>query len=164
MSNKAKKKYLLEIRKRYFTSTKVEKQNILDEFCKVCGYNRKYSIRLINSKSETNKKSKKTGRPKKYNHPEIIAFLKQLWISSNLVCSKRLKAMISLWLPFDDQPLSQQNKELLLSISAATIDRVLSKVKRKYKKFGLSTTKPGSLLKKQLIRPPSRVPIIKLLF
>jgi len=91
MSNKAKKKYLLEIRKRYFTSTKVEKQNILDEFCKVCGYNRKYSIRLINSKSETNKKSKKTGRPKKYNHPEIIAFLKQLWISSNLVCSKRLK-------------------------------------------------------------------------
>jgi hypothetical protein len=34
MSNKAKREYLIEIRKRYFSSTKSEKQIILDEFCK----------------------------------------------------------------------------------------------------------------------------------
>lgn len=150
MSNKAKKEYLFEIRKRYSNSTKPEKQIILNEFCKVCGLNRKYAIRLINRKSETSKKAKKTGRPKKYNHPEILTFLKHLWISSNLVCSKRLKVMIAFWLPFYDHTLSEQNKNLLLSISPATIDRVLGKVKRKYKKFGLSTTKPGSLLKKHI--------------
>lgn len=150
MSNKAKKEYLLEIRKRYFSSSKAEKKIILDEFCKVCGYNRKYAIRLINSNQNKNDKLKKPGRPKKYNHPDILAFLKQLWICSNLVCSKRLKVMIPLWLPFYQKPLSVQTKSLLLSISPATIDRVLSKIKRKYKKFGLSTTKPGSLLKKHI--------------
>jgi hypothetical protein len=63
MSNKTKNEYLLKIKERYFKSTKVEKQTILDEFCKVCGYNLKYAIRLINRKSETSKKSKKTGKP-----------------------------------------------------------------------------------------------------
>lgn len=63
MSNKTKNEYLLRIKERYFKSTKVEKQTIRNEFCRVCGYNRKYAIRLINRKSETSKKSKKTGRP-----------------------------------------------------------------------------------------------------
>jgi hypothetical protein len=150
MSNKAKREYLFELRKRYCSSSKTQKQIILDEFCKVCGYNRKYAIRLINSKHNKSKNSKKPGRPKKYSNPAILTFLKQLWISSNLVCSKRLKVMIALWLPFYDQPLTEQTKNLLLSISPATIDRVLSRIKRKYKKLGLSTTKPGSLLKKHI--------------
>jgi hypothetical protein len=48
MSNKAKSEYLLEIKKRYFSSTKLEKQTILDEFCKVCSYNRKYAGLVFN--------------------------------------------------------------------------------------------------------------------
>jgi hypothetical protein len=150
MSNKAKKEYLLEIRKRYFSSTKAEKQSILNEFCKVCDYNRKYAIRLLNCNQRSHKKTRRSGRPKKYNHPDILSFLKQLWISSNLICSKRLKVMIPLWLPFYPEPLSEQIKSLLLSISPATIDRVLSRMKRKYKKLGLSSTRPGSLLKKHI--------------
>jgi hypothetical protein len=39
--------YLEAIRKRYRKSEKVKKQAILDEFCEVCGYNRKYAIRLL---------------------------------------------------------------------------------------------------------------------
>lgn len=150
MSNKAKKEYLLEVRKRYFSSTKVEKQKILDEFCCTCLYNRKYAIRLINNLEKVKTKSKKSGRPKKYDHPLILEFIKSLWICSNLACSKRLKAMIPLWLPFYDKHLSVEIKSLLLEISPATIDRLLHKIKRKYKKLGLSTTKPGSLLKKQV--------------
>ena len=150
MSNQAKKEYLFELRKRYFSSTKAEKQIMLDEFCKICGYNRKYAIRLIKCNQSKCKKSKRTGRPTKYHQPDIITFLKHLWISSNLVCSKRLKVMIPLWLPFYDQPLTEQTKNLLLSISPATIDRILSKIKRRYKKLGLSTTKPGSILKKHI--------------
>lgn len=150
MSKKAKKEYLLEVRERYFSSTKSEKQIIIDEFCKICGYNRKYAIRLINRNPENKKKAKKSGRPRKYHHPIILDFLKHLWICSNLVCSKRLKAMIPLWIPFFEKPLVEEIKNLLLSISASTIDRILNKVKRKHKKFGLSTTKPGSLLKKHI--------------
>jgi hypothetical protein len=150
MSNKAKVEYLTEIKKRYCSSSKAEKQTILDEFCKVCGYNRKYAIRLIKRNSQLKVKTKKPGRPKKYNHPAVMAFLRQLWISSNLACSKRLKVMIPLWLPFYEKPLTEQIKNLLLRISAPTIDRVLHKIKRKHKKLGLSTTKPGSLLKKHI--------------
>ncbi|OGU77259.1 MAG: hypothetical protein A2W11_02220 [Ignavibacteria bacterium RBG_16_35_7] len=150
MCKKAKSEYLIEIRKRYFSSSKTVKQLILDEFCKNCGYNRKYAIRLINKLSKPNQKTKKPGRPKKYNHTLIIDFLKYLWISSNLVRSKRLKAMIPLWLPFYDKSIPQNLQILLLNISPATIDRLLHKIKCKYKKFGLSTTEPASLLKKQI--------------
>lgn len=152
MSNSAKKEYLEQIRKRYFTATKIEKSLILDEFCTVCGYNRKYAIRLISKKDQ--KLNKRKGRPKKYCNPAIVSFLKDLWVVTNLACSKRLKAAIPLWLPFYvfhyENSLSEKQRELLLEISPRTIDRLLKRLKSKYKKFGLSTTKPGSLLKKQV--------------
>ena len=48
MSNRSKKEYLQEICVRYKRAEKDEKQTILDEFCNVCGYNRKYAIRVLN--------------------------------------------------------------------------------------------------------------------
>ncbi|MBK8551296.1 MAG: hypothetical protein IPL53_09660 [Ignavibacteria bacterium] len=50
MSKKSKEEYLIEVRKRYLQVNKEEKQKILDEFCQVCDYNRKYALRLINKK------------------------------------------------------------------------------------------------------------------
>ena len=47
MSNKSKAEYLNEIFARYHQSSKEEKKIILDEFCKVCGYHRKYAIKLL---------------------------------------------------------------------------------------------------------------------
>lgn len=64
MSNSAKKEYLQQIRIRYFSSNKSEKSIILDEFCAVCSFNRKYAIRLIRKKQQT--KNKRKGRPNKY--------------------------------------------------------------------------------------------------
>lgn len=150
MSNEAKLGHLLAIKKRYLSSTKAEKKIILDEFCKTCDYNRKYAIRLINKRSVTSPGKKKPGRSKKYCHPSLLNFLRELWICSNLVCSKRLKAMIPVWLPFFEKELSQEIRSLLLCISPATIDRILHKIKRKHKRLGFSTTKPGSLLKKHI--------------
>ena len=80
MSNKAKKEYLVEIKKRYFSASKDEKKIILEEFCKVCKYNRKYAIRLLNKKDSKNVKKKRPGRPSKYNRPAIITFLKELCV------------------------------------------------------------------------------------
>ena len=40
--------------------------------------------------------------------------------------------------------------ELLESISASTIDRLLAPRRGKYAKYGLATTKPGSILKKHI--------------
>ena len=152
MSNAAKKEYINEIRERYFSSTKTEKSLILDELCSVCKFNRKYAIRLIRKKQT--EQNKKKGRPKKYYSQGILEFLKDLWVLTNLACSERLKAAIALWLPYyhlhNKNILIEKDRILLLEISPSTIKRLLRKLKSKYKKFGLSTTKPGSLLKKQV--------------
>jgi 5S rRNA maturation endonuclease (ribonuclease M5) len=152
MSNSAKKEYLQQIRKRYFSATRPEKSRILDEFCTVCNYNRKYAIRLICKKEQ--KQELRKGRPRKYYSEAIKAFLKDLWIVTNLACSKRLKAAIALWLPsyklHYKNFLSDKDIQLLYQISPRTIDRLLKRLKSKYKKFGLCTTKPGSLLKKHI--------------
>ena len=152
MSNAAKKEYLIEIRKRYLLANKSDKSRLLDELCTVCGYNRKYAIRLISKKENPHKKKK--GRPQKYYSQAIVDFLKNLWVLTNLACSERLKAAIPLWLPHYHlhcrNQLTEKEVMLLGKISASTIKRLLRKHKSKYKKFGLSTTKPGSLLKKQV--------------
>ncbi len=152
MSNSAKKEYLIEIRKRYFLATKTEKSLILDELCTVCNFNRKYAIRLLSKKP--GERNRKKGRPRKYYSEAIIEFLKDLWVLTNLACAERLKAAIPLWLPYYQfhrrNDLSEKDVKLLREISPSTIKRLLRKLRSKYKKFGLSTTKPGSLLKKQV--------------
>lgn len=66
------------------------------------------------------------------------------------ICSKRLKAIIPIWLGWHEGKLSKKEKQLLLKISPSTIDRLLHKYRHRYGKRGLCTTKPGSLLR-QLI-------------
>lgn len=152
MSTTSKREYLHSIRIRYQASPKAVKTTILNEFCRICEYDRKYALRLLNPKPYHLIGSVKSnsGRPATYHHPEILAFLKRLWIASNLACGKRLKAMIPLWLPFDESGISQNNQKLLLTMSAATIDRRLAPLRSRYTKKGLATTKPGSLLKKHI--------------
>jgi hypothetical protein len=47
MSQKSKWEYLKAIYTRYRKVSKELRALILDEFCQVCGYNRKYAIRLL---------------------------------------------------------------------------------------------------------------------
>jgi hypothetical protein len=48
MSKKSRPEYFQEIYESYNKAEKKDKGKILDEFCKVCSYNRKYAIRLLN--------------------------------------------------------------------------------------------------------------------
>jgi hypothetical protein len=99
------------------------------------------------------KKSKKRrcGPRPKYNTPNLIEFLKTIWKSTNLICSKRLKEAIPLWISWyvkeDGLRLSKEEEGLLMKISPASIDRHISKYRKKFNKKGLSTTKPGSIIK-----------------
>lgn len=152
MSKKSKDEYLIEVRKRYLKVNKEEKQKILDEFCRNCEYNRKYAIRLINNKKliKKNIERQKPGPKPRYNTPGIIQFLKTLWISTNLICSPRLKAIIPYWLGWyksEKNRLTKKEEALLREISPATIDRLLSPFRSRYEKRGLSTTRPGSMLR-----------------
>lgn len=149
MTQQSKSEYYETIKARYLRADKTEKSKILDEYCKNCGFNRKYAIRKLTSKAKVKgPKKKPTGRKPKYNTSEIKEFLIYLYKATNLICSKRLVACIPLWLDF--YPKGLKHKELLLSISSSTIDRILHTYRGKYSKKGLSSTKPGSLLKKRI--------------
>ena len=155
MSPKSKEEYTAIMARRYKKAQKRSSKNlILSEYCRITGYHRKHAIRKLNKfKFFTQPKRKKPGRPSRYNHPAILLPLKTIWLQANLPCSKILKAIIPLWLPHYAQtyhPLDLHAIKALKSISPATIDRLLKPVRPKYKKRGLSCTKPGSLLRNQI--------------
>ena len=152
MSNEAKKEYLKNIQPRYQRASKYEKIHILNEFCTVCQYNRKYAIRILNGNtpSHSYRKPAKRGPKNKYGNPDLLKTLKLFWRVTNLPCSKRLKALIPLWLPFYPFYLCESVKEDILNISPATIDRLMKPMRARFNKLGLSTTKPGSILSKHI--------------
>lgn len=153
MSTTTKYEILQAMRAKYKKASRALKKQILNEFCSLCNYHRKHAVRLFNSPPTTNsvENLSKRGRKKVYHHPLILEVIRDIWVATNLPCSKRLKAIIPLWLPFyTKHTLSDDIKKKLLSISPATIDRLMAKDRTKFGKLGLSTTKPGSLLKKHI--------------
>ena len=143
--------YLEAVRGRYREADRRSKTIILGEFCKVCGYNRKYAIRLLNRKRR--KPRGRPGRRSVYGFPELLRVLKRIWLASDQMCSKKLVAAIPLWFPFYDRTygkISAETTAKLLSISAATIDRRLLPTRVRGRRKGLGGTKPGSLLRNQI--------------
>jgi len=152
MGKHERQTYLKAIRLRYRRSNKTAKAAILDEFCAVCGYHRKYAIRLLGQRGKP-KQRRRPGCQAVYHSPELIKALKRIWFATDQMCSKKLKAAIPLWLPFYETafaPLSLETQQLLLAISAPTIDRVLKPIRLKQGTKGIGGTKPGSLLKNQI--------------
>ena len=152
MGKNERQAYLKAIRTRYRRARKKVKVTILDEFCAVCGYHRKYAIRLLNQRGKPRRK-RRAGRKPVYASAELLTALKRIWFASDQMCSKKLKAAIPLWLPFYEtvyKTLTPETQDKLSSISAATIDRVLKTVRVAHGRKGLSGTKPGSLLKNQI--------------
>ena len=152
MGKNERQAYLKAIRSRYRRARKKVKVTILDEFCAVCGYNRKYAIRLLNQYGKPRKK-RRPGRKPIYASPELLTALKRIWFTSDQMCSKKLKAAIPLWLPHYEsvyKALTPETQEKLLSVSAATIDRLLNPARIVHGRKGLSGTRPGSLLKNQI--------------
>jgi len=149
MGGKSRWDYLKAIYSRYKKVSKPLRARILDEFCQVCGYNRKYAIRLLNGPAPQKPEgSTFKGRRPTYG-AKVILSLTAIWEAAGYPCSARLKALLPLWLPWASKHLaiSAQVQTQLLSISPATIDRRLKAKKRQLKKRLYGRTKPGTLLK-----------------
>jgi transposase InsO family protein len=149
MSGKSRWDYLKAIYVRYQKVSKGLRGQILDEFCQVCNYNRKYAIRLLNGPApQKPKAAARKGRPSSYGAKVILA-LTAIWEAAGYPCSVRLKALLPLWLPWAVKRLglTAQVQKQLLTISPPTIDRRLRGKKHQLKKRLYGRTKPGSLLK-----------------
>ena len=93
MGKKERHAYLDAIRRRYHRASRKAKSVILDEFCKVCSYNRKYAIRLLNHQPPA---SKHIDRKPIYSDDELIVALKRIWFASDQMYSKRLVEVIGM--------------------------------------------------------------------
>jgi hypothetical protein len=142
------------VQPRYLKATKVEKQKILDEFTGATGYHRKYAIRVLKNQRPVQKHlNRKTKTYKTIYRGEVLQALEQIWEIYGQICSKRLQPLlpeaIKVLERCQEIELSKNTKELLLKISSASIDRCLRPVRIK-SPHGLSTTKPGTLLKQSI--------------
>ena len=154
MSPTRKISYFLTLARRYHESTRGQKSAILTEFCANTGYHPKHAIRKLNALKPTHRPKKplrKRGPKSKYDKPEVLKPLQQIWLTANLPCSKRLKAILPEWISHYQSEfgfLSTKTLDLLQSISPATMDRILKPFRIKFTGLkGRSSTKPGLLLK-----------------
>ena len=120
------------IRQRYEAADRNSKKMILDEFVKVTGYHRKHAIRALTAQGYTQR-----GRPVGHRiyQEAVKEALIVLWEASDRICGKRLKALLPLLVEAMERHghlrLQEGVKEQVLTISAATIDRLLRPVREK---------------------------------
>jgi hypothetical protein len=149
MSLSAKRESLIRIHGRYQRAGRPHKTRILDEFCATCGYHRKAALRLLNRPLPTAPR-KRSGPKIIYEPSEVLPVLKLVWLASDQLCSKLLKAALPQWLEHYEcrgAPLPEAFKEKLLAISPAQIDRLLRSARVQHPKKGLCATRPGTLLR-----------------
>jgi hypothetical protein len=149
MSLSSKREALARIHGRYQRAGRLHKKVILDEFCATCGYHRKAAVRLLNRPLRT-ASFQRSGPKVVYDPAQVLPVLKAVWLASDQLCSKLLKAALPHWLEHyehDRAPLPEAFKEKLLAISPAQIDRLLRHSRLQHPKKGLSATRPGTILR-----------------
>jgi hypothetical protein len=146
----ARRVLLQQIAPEYQQAAAPEKQCILQRFMAETGYVRKYAVWLLNHAEEGVQTVEAPGR--RYG-TEVEAALVLAWQTLNRICAKRLipflpEIITSLELAGHLQ-LSEDHRRLLLSMSAATADRLLRAYRQPHPR-GVSTTTAGPLLKQQI--------------
>jgi len=149
MSQASKRELIREIRPRYTLGTRADKRRILDELVATTGYHRKYAIHLLNHPRPRGVRVRRTRRSK-YDG-RVIAALELVWRAANCICGKRLAPVLGEYVAALEQHgelrLAAETRALLVGMSAATVDRLLRRVRQQRRPHGRSTTKPGTLLK-----------------
>jgi len=162
-----KKAVTRELKDRYRKSSKKEKTIMLDEFIRLTSYSRSYAARALRLKEVLGymhiggkrvrlvRDKRKIKRKKKKIYDEgVLVSLKEIWKIDDYICSKRLAPFLSEIIPvlekWEEIKLDTKVREKLFKISAATIDRLLTETRKRFRIKGRSTTRPGSLLKKSI--------------
>jgi hypothetical protein len=152
MSKMSKREYLIQLKKKYWKAKKKVKSQLLTDFCDFTRYDRKYALHLLNNPLPAKWKRYKT-RSRIYDQ-EVINPLLVLWRAANEICGERFHPFIPILLPklIEQKEIEvlPEVKEKLLKISLGTVKRIIRKTKRRSKIKIKGTTKPGSILKKQI--------------
>ncbi len=161
-----------ELAPRFRKASKQERSAILDEFVALTGYTRCYAgfiLRTCGTRRTCTIKGRRVvfvpgharapgasrKRTSRYGSSGFLKALKHLWALSDGLCGKRLVAFLREIVPHLEkhdglQLSSPEIRQQLLSVSPATVDRLLVKTKAEATLRGRSGTRPGTLLKYQV--------------
>lgn len=118
------------IAERYKAAEHNSKKAILNEFVKVTGYHRKHAIRVLNGKQMMQQQKSVGHRVYQEAVEEVLIVM---WEAADRICGKRLKALLPTLVEAMERHghlrLDETLRELLLCMSASTIDRRLQKVR-----------------------------------
>ncbi|OBB71080.1 DDE-type integrase/transposase/recombinase [Mycobacterium sp. 852014-52144_SCH5372336] len=138
---------------RYQQAGKRGKSRILDELCANTGWHRSHALKALTAALVPTIVTAPRPRPVTYG-PEVVAALTVCWTVLGMPAGKRLAPMlaelVAVLRHFRELVISDETAALLVSMSAATIDRRLADERAKHKIKGRVGTKPGSLLKSQI--------------
>jgi hypothetical protein len=151
LNYQARRALLQQTVPRYREASPSQKRTLLDAFVASTGYHRTYARWLLNHADEVQQTLQRP-RPAQYG-PEVQHALFLVWHAANRICAKRLipflPTLIEALERHEHLQISEECRRQLLSMSAATADRLLSS-QRKQSQRGLSTTRAGTLLKQQI--------------
>src|SRR6202023_4067749 len=130
----ARREVVSAVTERYRSAKRAEKGRMLDALCATTGWHRKHAVRALRQRETVAPGEGGAPRERRRRYGVTIKdALTALWEASDRVCGKRLKVMIPTLLPALEQHgrlrLSQADRDRVLAISAATIDRLLGDVK-----------------------------------
>src|ERR1700682_3198406 len=138
---------------RYSLADKRTKGVILDELCATTGWHRNHARKALTTALQPKLVSPRSPRPPKYG-PNVIAALTVCWTVLGMPARQRLAPMLgelgAVLRHFRELGIDDDTAGLLVSMSAATIDRPLAGERAKRQLKGRRATKPGSLLRSQI--------------
>ena len=120
--------------RRYQAATREQKTEILHEFVPVTQYHRKYALQLLGQDPDsTREKQHKPGR--RIYQEAVREALTLLWEASDRLCGQRLQPLLPVLVGAMEQHghlyLDPLVREQVLTVSAATIDRLLCPVRER---------------------------------
>ena len=140
-----------ELREKYWAGGRQERGRILDHLCAVTGYNRKYAISVLRGRQR--RRAWRRRRRRVYDS-EVEAALKVLWEASDYVCAERLQPflpdLLDLLERHGDLQVSQEVRDKLSQISLFSVERLLRRFRGQLLGRRFSTTKPGTLLRREV--------------
>jgi hypothetical protein len=140
---------------KYKKSTKKAKGQILDTVCLATGLSRDRAKKLLCGRvwKAVAPKPGKRGRKPKYDD-NVRKALEKVWALMDFASGRRMAAgmgdMLDALLRFREVDFDEGTLVNLREIAPATIDRFLRHAKERMRFKGISSTKPGTLLKKDI--------------
>jgi hypothetical protein len=151
MSMPSRQEVVAVLVRKYQGAGRKHRRKLIDELCSVCGYERKYAIKVL-SGGRPGPRGLARGGGKRVYDAAVAKVAAGIWKTADYPCGKRLAAMLPLWLPSYEArhgSLDKATRSRVLEASPATLDRLLANHRARIPKRR-GGTKPGRLLRTQI--------------